>query len=151
MNAHRTGHLCDADDRLLDLAPCHHHQIVELVDEDDQIREAVEALLVELTCLELGSIADDVADAGISLAHLAVVRVPDIRSATRATVELTRSGGFDLVILDLGPEAIREKIERSRRRRSREKLSIPLLTKLVGLARKNATAAPTGRQKGSRS
>ena len=80
----------------------------------------------------------DVADSGISLAHLVVVRVPDTRSATRATVELTRSGGFDLVILDLGPEAIRDKLVPKKRYPNR--LSTPLLTKLVGLARKHATA-----------
>ena len=64
-----------------------------------------------------------------------------------ATVELTRSGGFDLVVLDLGPEAIREKLVRRDKRRhgrhgghDRKYLSTPLLTKLVGLARKNATA-----------
>lgn len=85
----------------------------------------------------------DVADSGISLAHLAVVRVPDTRSATRATVELTRSGGFDLVILDLGPEAMRDKqdnLKGSYKRRYPSRLSTPLLTKLVGLARKHATA-----------
>ena len=80
----------------------------------------------------------DVAESGISLAHLAVVRVPDTRSATRATVELTRSGGFDLVVLDLGPEAIRDSLMPKRRYPSR--LSTPLLTKLVGLARKHRTA-----------
>ena len=78
----------------------------------------------------------DAAASGISLAHLAVVRVDDARSATRATVELTRSNGFDL-----GPEAIREKlVRRDKRRSGRNYLSTPLLTKLVGLARKNATA-----------
>ncbi|TDI38581.1 MAG: recombinase A [Acidobacteria bacterium] len=92
----------------------------------------------------------DVAASGISLAHLAVVRVDDARAATRATVELTRSGGFDLVVLDLGPEAIREKLVRrdkplhgSRGHHDshvRKYLSTPLLTKLVGIARKNATA-----------
>lgn len=83
----------------------------------------------------------DVADSGISLEHLAVVRVPDTRSAMRATVELTRSGGFDLVILDLGPEAIREALmPRRTKRRYPSRLSTPLLTKLVGLARKHGTA-----------
>jgi recombination protein RecA len=90
----------------------------------------------------------DAAASGISLAHLAVVRVDDARAATRATIELTRSGGFDLVVLDLGPEAIREKLVRRDKplhalhgsRRGPKYLSTPLLTKLVGIARKNATA-----------
>jgi len=90
----------------------------------------------------------DVADSGISLAHLVVVRVPGTRSATRATVELTRSGGFDLVILDLGPEAIRDALTPKRRYPSR--LSIPLLTKLVGLARKHATAVVVLTEKNGR-
>lgn len=80
----------------------------------------------------------DVADSGISLEHLAVVRVPDTRAAARAAVELTRSGGFALVIVDLGPEVLRD--ERTRKKRTSRRLSTPLLTKLVGLARKNTTA-----------
>ena len=95
----------------------------------------------------------DVADSGISLAHLAVVRVPDTRSATRATVELTRSGGFDLVILDLGPEAIRDAAIRDKlipKRRYPSRLSTPLLTKLVGLARKHATAVVVLTEKNGR-
>ncbi len=91
----------------------------------------------------------DVADSGISLPHLAVVRVPDTRSATRATVELTRSGGFDLVILDLGPEAMRDKLLISKRRYP-SRLSIPLLTKLVGLARKHTTAVVVLTEKSER-
>ena len=93
----------------------------------------------------------DVADSGISLAHLAVVRVPDTRSATRATIELTRSGGFDLVILDLGPEAIRDKLRNlNPKRRYPSRLSTPLLTKLVGLARKHATAVVVLTEKSGR-
>ena len=49
--------------------------------------------------------------------------------------------GFDLVILDLGPEAIRDKLRNlNPKRRYPSRLSTPLLTKLVGLARKHATA-----------
>ena len=81
----------------------------------------------------------DVADCGVSLAHLVVVRVPDTRAATRATVELTRSGGFELVVMDLGPEAIRD-TPLPKKKRFPSRLSTPLLTKLVGLARKHATA-----------
>ena len=83
----------------------------------------------------------DVADSGIDLAHLAVVRVEDPLAASRAVVELTRSGGFGLVVLDLGPEAIREKAQRERAGRGRAKrLTTPFMTKLVGLAQRNATA-----------
>jgi recombination protein RecA len=42
----------------------------------------------------------DVADSGIDLAALAVIRVHDIVSAARAAERLLRSGGFGLVVLD---------------------------------------------------
>jgi recombination protein RecA len=79
----------------------------------------------------------DAADSGVDLARLAVVRVSDGLGACRAAVELTRSGGFGLVVLDLGPGALEEE-PRSRRKRSA--LSVPFITKLVGLAQKSATA-----------
>ena len=117
----------------------------------------------------------DAAESGIDLARLAVVRVSDGLAACRAVVELTRSGGFGLVVLDLGPGALREirlrpsgyggtSPERFARRRELEKpaprarpsavvstkaerfrrkhpsLSVPFITKLVGLAQKTATA-----------
>jgi recombination protein RecA len=88
----------------------------------------------------------DVADSGVDLGRLAVVRVEAPLAAFKATVELTRSGGFGLVVLDLGPEAIQEKAERERTaprprgRRSWKNLSVPFVTKLVGLAQKTQTA-----------
>ena len=53
----------------------------------------------------------------------------------RSTVELTRSGGFGLVVLDLGPETIGESLDKKRRR-----IAVPFITKLVGLAQKSSTA-----------
>jgi len=91
----------------------------------------------------------DAAESGVSLAHLAVVRVAEPRDAMRATIELTRGNGFGLVVLDLGPEAIRERLVREKR--TRRKLSTPLLTKLVGLARKNGTAVVVLTEKTERS
>lgn len=87
----------------------------------------------------------DVAESGIDLARLAVVRVSDGTTACRAVVELTRSGGFGLVVLDLGPGALQEKLEtcppRARRLlKKRGGLSVPFITKLVGLAQKTSTA-----------
>lgn len=108
----------------------------------------------------------DAAESGISLAQLVVVRVAEPHRAARAAVELTRSGGFDLVVLDLGPEAVLERLareERARRpalsphtgrarpRRRRGGLPTPLLTKLVGLARKNDTAVVVLTEKAERS
>ena len=43
----------------------------------------------------------DVADSGVDLAALAVVRVRDTTSAARAAERLLRSGAFGLVVLDL--------------------------------------------------
>lgn len=48
----------------------------------------------------------DVADSGVDLAALAVVRVHDIVGAARAAERLLRSGGFGLVVLDLAGSAI---------------------------------------------
>jgi recombination protein RecA len=90
----------------------------------------------------------DVAESGIDLTRLAVVRVSDGTAACRAVVELTRSGGFGLVVLDLGPGALEEKLSkplprdrslRNRRKRSAS-VSVPFITKLVGLAQKTSTA-----------
>jgi recombination protein RecA len=44
----------------------------------------------------------DVADSGVDLAALAVVRIHDATAAARAAERLLRSGGFGLVVLDLG-------------------------------------------------
>lgn len=44
----------------------------------------------------------DVAESGVDLAALVVVRVPDIVSAARAAERLLRSGAFGLVVMDLG-------------------------------------------------
>ena len=44
----------------------------------------------------------DVADSGVDLAALAVVRVHDTTAAAGAAERLLRSGGFGLVVLDLG-------------------------------------------------
>ena len=44
----------------------------------------------------------DVADSGVDLAALVVVRVPDAVSAARAAERCLRSGAFGLVMLDLG-------------------------------------------------
>jgi len=44
----------------------------------------------------------DVAQLGIDLAALVVVRVPKAQAISRAGEKLLRSGGFGLVVLDLG-------------------------------------------------
>jgi len=81
----------------------------------------------------------DAADSGIDLSRLAVVRVSDGTAACRAVVELTRSGGFGLVVLDLGPSAlVLTKAERLPKKRGG--ISVPFITKLVGLAQKTSTA-----------
>jgi len=81
----------------------------------------------------------DAAESGIDLGRLAVVRVSDGIAACRAVVELTRSGGFGLVVLDLGPSAlVLTKAERLPKKRGG--ISVPFITKLVGLAQKTSTA-----------
>src|SRR3989304_5534342 len=46
----------------------------------------------------------DAAAAGIDLSSLAVVRARDPHTAARSAMQLTRSGGFGLVVIDLGPK-----------------------------------------------
>jgi recombination protein RecA len=71
----------------------------------------------------------DAADAGVDLAALPVIRVPqrvpDVRSVARAADHLIRSGAFGLVVLDLGRNPW---------------LPIPVQTRLSGLASKHDTA-----------
>ena len=47
----------------------------------------------------------DVADSGIDLAALVVVRAPEVTAVARAAERLLRSGAFGLVVLDLGDRA----------------------------------------------
>ena len=61
---------------------------------------------------------------GIDLTALVVVRLTDRRSIARAGEKLLRSGGFGLIILDLGAADI----------------AMPLQTRLTGLAHRHHTA-----------
>jgi recombination protein RecA len=67
----------------------------------------------------------DAAEAGIDLAALPVVRVSETLLAARAADHLVRSGGFGLVVLDLGAEA---------------RVPVPVQARLAGLAQKHAAA-----------
>ncbi len=66
----------------------------------------------------------DVAQNGIDLAALVVVRLLDAASIPRAGEKLLRSGGFGLIVLDLGTADI----------------PMPLQTRLTGLAHRHHTA-----------
>jgi len=72
----------------------------------------------------------DVADGGVDLAALPVVRVPDARTAGRAADHLARSGGFGLIVIDLA----------AHEGRTDALIPVPLLTRLLGLARAHAAA-----------
>src|SRR5690606_30489285 len=48
VDPHCACHLGDTHDGFFDLATCHHHQVVELVDDHHHIREAVETFRIEL-------------------------------------------------------------------------------------------------------
>jgi len=67
----------------------------------------------------------DVADTGVDLAALPVVRAPDVPAAAAAADLLVRSGAFGLLVLDVGPRA---------------GLPLPVQTRLVGLAKQHGTA-----------
>jgi recombination protein RecA len=67
----------------------------------------------------------DAAQSGIDLAALAVIRCPDRRDLARVADRLARSGGFGLMVLDLGPKG---------------DVPVPLQSRLAGLARRHAMA-----------
>lgn len=67
----------------------------------------------------------DAADAGVDLDTLAVIRLPAMEQMARAADLLARSGGFGLVVLDLGRHV---------------DLPLAAQTRLAGLARKHRTA-----------
>jgi recombination protein RecA len=67
----------------------------------------------------------DVADSGVDLEALVVVRAPDATAIARAAERLLRSGAFGLVVLDLGAQA---------------ELSMPIQGRLVTLAQTHDAA-----------
>lgn len=71
----------------------------------------------------------DADESGVDLAALPIVRVPDARSASRAADYLVRSGGFGLVVIDLAAES-----------GTQLALPVPVLTRLLGLARAHDVA-----------
>jgi recombination protein RecA len=66
----------------------------------------------------------DVAASGIDLEALPVVRAADKRAGARAADHLLRSGGFGVVVMDLGPD---------------HSLHISMQSRLAGLAKKHRT------------
>ena len=66
----------------------------------------------------------DAARSGADLAALVVVRLADVKNIARAGEKLLRSGGFGVVVLDLGDSDI----------------PMPLQTRLTGLAHRHHTA-----------
>src|SRR3990172_6600648 len=78
-----------------------------------------------ITPVESSFSPPDVAEGGVDLDALVVVRVPSVQAVPRAADRLVRSGGFGLVVLDLGAHA---------------EIPIPLQARLAGLAQKHHTA-----------
>lgn len=77
-----------------------------------------------VTPRESGFYPPDVAEGGVDLDALVVVRVPDARVVARAAERLVRSGAFGLIVLDMGAAEI----------------PTPLQARLAGLAQKHHTA-----------
>jgi hypothetical protein len=75
VDANRSRHLGDANDGVLDLASGHHHQIVELVDDDDQVGETIETVGVEMTGVVLLPVPADVPYAGVGHQVVAAVHL----------------------------------------------------------------------------
>jgi recombination protein RecA len=76
----------------------------------------------------------DVADGGVDLDALLVVRVSDAGMAGRVADHLVRSGGFGLVVIDLSSknEMTAEKMQAA------NKLPVPLLSRLLGHAQQQS-------------
>jgi recombination protein RecA len=87
-----------------------------------------------ITLQERSFYPPDVAEGGVDLDVLVIVRVADARAAARAADQLARSGAFGLIVLDLGDDAA---------------VPTPLQTRLVGLAQKHQTAILCITEKGS--
>jgi len=87
----------------------------------------------------------DVADGGVDLDVLPVVRVPNVRMAGRAADHLVQSGGFGLVVIDISDTSSFSDIQgkqkiAAERIRCTHKISVPLLTRLLGQARQRNVA-----------
>ena len=91
-----------------------------------------------ITLLSSTFFPPDAAASGIDLDSLAVVRARDAGMAARAASQLVRSGGFGLVAIDLGPKPAPSRMGQERVEST--SISMPLLTRLVGLAKKHDTA-----------
>lgn len=75
----------------------------------------------------------DVAAGGVDVEALPVVRVSGAQDAGRAADHLVRCGGFGLVVIDLSGEPADAQVRPA-------VLSVPLLTRLLGLARAHDVA-----------
>lgn len=67
----------------------------------------------------------DVAEGGVDLDALVVVRIPDARAVARAADRLARSGAFGVIVLDVGAAS---------------QVPTPLQARLAGLAKKHHAA-----------
>jgi len=81
--------------------------------------------VVWISCWGSAFFPPDVDEAGVDLASLAVVRAPGARRAARAADHLLRSGGFGMVVLDVGID---------------DRLPVAFQTRLAGLAKKHDAA-----------
>lgn len=77
----------------------------------------------------------DVAAGGVDVESLPVVRIGSALAAGRAAEHLVRSGGFGLVVIDLSSEAGAAQAEKPP-----AAMPVPLLTRLLGLARTHHAA-----------
>jgi recombination protein RecA len=78
----------------------------------------------------------DAAAGGVDVESLPVVRIGNVLAAGRAAEHLVRSGGFGLVVVDLSSDTGRVRS----RRHVPDAFPVPLLTRLLGLARTHHAA-----------
>jgi recombination protein RecA len=82
----------------------------------------------------------DVAAGGVDVESLPVVRVGNALAAGRAAEHLVRSGGFGLVVIDLSSHALSSHAGDAHPEKPPAALPVPLLTRLLGLARTHHAA-----------
>ena len=108
MDSHGAGHLGDPHDGVLHHPAGHHHEVVQLVDDDHDVREPVEHVLFEAPRVELLAIRFDIADPGVgeqvvAAIHLRHRPLESVRRLLRAGDHTSEQVRHVVVLSELDP------------------------------------------------